>query len=335
MQRRRFLASLLMVPPSVRLARAEAESDGWRQWVQSFVTDDGRVVDDGQGGISHSEGQGYGLLLAQAFGDRDTFERLESWAAANLCIRQDALMAWKWSTSGGVEEWQNATDGDLFRAWALLRAERDSGWGARMPLARAILDDVLALCVGTDPRTEDELLLTPGAEALRTPERLLVNPSYFLTRAMRELGDVIGDARLVRAADHGETLLAELAAAGMLPDWLTLTPEGITAPEHHAFRFGFDALRIPLYLVWSGRAAHPAVAMAMRLMERARSPGHLAVTLDPSGQVVAESNLPGFIAIRKLVRGTPVTVEAADIASQPYYPATLQLLCAVAQREAA
>ena len=40
-----------------------AESD-WAAYRDRFVLADGRVVDDGNGGISHSEGQGYGLLLA-------------------------------------------------------------------------------------------------------------------------------------------------------------------------------------------------------------------------------------------------------------------------------
>ena len=36
----------------------------WEAYKKRFVSPDGRVVDFLQGQISHSEGQGYGLLLA-------------------------------------------------------------------------------------------------------------------------------------------------------------------------------------------------------------------------------------------------------------------------------
>ncbi len=75
------------------------------------------VIDDGNDGISHSEGQAYGLLLAQALGDRDAFRRIEGWTQSKLAIRPDGLMAWKWQADG-VADLRNATDGDILRAWA-------------------------------------------------------------------------------------------------------------------------------------------------------------------------------------------------------------------------
>jgi endo-1,4-beta-D-glucanase Y len=38
--------------------------EDWAAYRDRFVMADGRVVDDANGGISHSESQGYGLLLA-------------------------------------------------------------------------------------------------------------------------------------------------------------------------------------------------------------------------------------------------------------------------------
>ena len=39
----------------------------WQAWRDRFVMPDGRVVDTLQGQASHSEGQGYGMVLASYF----------------------------------------------------------------------------------------------------------------------------------------------------------------------------------------------------------------------------------------------------------------------------
>ena len=69
-----------------------AEAD-WAAYRDRFVMPDGRVVDDANGGISHSEGQGYGLLLAFSAGDRGTFERVFNFTRNQLLIRDDGLAA--------------------------------------------------------------------------------------------------------------------------------------------------------------------------------------------------------------------------------------------------
>ena len=47
----------------------------WRIFKQRFLAADGRIVDDGNGGISHSEGQGYGMVLAEALEAVDAVEQ--------------------------------------------------------------------------------------------------------------------------------------------------------------------------------------------------------------------------------------------------------------------
>ena len=42
------------------------DPEAWRAYKAHFVTEAGRVVDTANKGISHSEGQGYGMLLAVA-----------------------------------------------------------------------------------------------------------------------------------------------------------------------------------------------------------------------------------------------------------------------------
>ncbi len=318
-----------------RLGRADAERDAWPIWRERFVAPDGRVVDTGQHGISHSEGQGYGLILAQAFGDRETFDRIESWTRAHIANRQDALMSWKWdpAQAENIPDWHNATDGDLFRAWAHLRASLDSGWSTDPSVAAEIARDIVRLCLAPDPRVPGQPLLMPGAEAVHQPGRVLVNPSYYLLRAMRQLGAAYEAPELGHAADHGEALLSELAGTGFVPDWVAVTAEGFDKPEDHDFRSSYDALRIPLYLVWSGRGDHPAVGTILRMLMTATLPGHFAVSTDAEGQVLGQSNEAGFHAIAALAAGVVPQLSADSIATQPYYPATLQMLAYVAARE--
>ena len=301
----------------------------WQIWCDRYLLD-GRVA-DWQQGISHSEGQGYGLLLAQAAGDRAAFEQIEEWTQVHLAVRQDQLMAWSRRHEDGRIDWHNATDGDLFRAWALLRADRDSGWTGHRDKALAIARDIAELCLASDPRAPAEWLLLPGAEARRAPDRVLFNPSYIMPRALRELGDAAGDPRLLRAADHGETVLAELAAAGRLWNWVDVAASGFLPPKEHRATWGYDALRIPLYLVWSGRGRHPAVAAALRKLEAGAQPGHVIVTRAEDGRPETQSDRPGFLALSDAAR-------CADLPGGPwdtgdYYSDTLLALCHLALRE--
>jgi endo-1,4-beta-D-glucanase Y len=307
----------------------------WPTWKSSFLNTDGRVVDAQNGSISHSEGQAYGALLAQANGDREAFDRIEAWTRANLLVRQDHLMAWRWHPERGVigQDWQTATDGDLFRAWALLRAERDSGWTGADDAAGNIAQDIASLCIKPDPREVSAPLLTPSAEARSNPKRVLINPSYLMPRALRELGSAAELPDLVAAADHGEQVLSELAAFGPVPDWIDVTPDGFeTAPEYNRSS-GYDALRVPLFLIWSDRFNHPAVARAAADFATAGTLGHVAVVTTPDGGLVAQSDQQGYLAIAALANCKPLNISGNDLHRQSYYPATLQLLSEVAERE--
>ncbi|MDS9470020.1 glycosyl hydrolase family 8 [Paracoccus sp. MBLB3053] len=343
LHRRSVLAGMAMSccsPHGIGTAHGGSQEIGysWQDWTRSFLMPEGRVVDPQQGGISHSEGQAYGLLLAQAFGDESAFRLIEQWTSSHLAIRQDRLLAWKWMPDpqdGTALDWRNATDGDLIRAWALLRATRDSGWGGYETTFRAIAQDIASICLAPDPRAPAERLLVPGAEARRQSDRVLVNPSYFIPRALRELGEAADEPVLVRCADHSETVLAEMAATGFLADWIDVTANGFEAPQEHDFRWGYDALRIPLYLVWSGQVSHPAVMLAQKMMLTAPIPDHVAVVIGPDGQVEAMSDEAGFRLIADLASCTPSDARKRSTGggSAPYYPATLCLLAQIAMRE--
>jgi endoglucanase len=57
---------------ALKATPAHAVLADFRSWASSYMRQ-GRVIDWQQNAISHSEGQGWGLLLAQAAGDRKAF----------------------------------------------------------------------------------------------------------------------------------------------------------------------------------------------------------------------------------------------------------------------
>ena len=152
-----------------------------------------------------------------------------------------------------------------------------------------------------------------------------------MPRALIELGKPFDLPELVRAADHGANVLAELAATGFLPDWIDVTADGFARAVDGALQWGHDALRIPLYLIWSGRADHPALRVAAETFGKAPAPGHVATVLAPDGTVVAQSDFAGYLAIAGLLDCAAPARARRD--AQPYYPATLELLAHVARRE--
>ncbi|HAW23201.1 MAG TPA: glycosyl hydrolase family 5 [Pseudomonas sp.] len=328
--RRRTFCGVMLGGLAVPAATVGAASPDFQTWAAAYLRD-GQVIDWQQDAISHSEGQGWGLLLAQVAGDREAFEQIEAWTVAHLAVRQDRLMAWSRRPEDGRIDWHNATDGDLFRAWALLRAARDSGWSDHGEAAVAIARDLANLCLAPDPRAPAELLLVPGAEARRGGDRVLVNPSYIMPRALRELGMAANEPRLLRAADHCETLLAELAAAGQLWNWVDVTTSGFQEPLEHRAGWGYDALRIPLYLSWSDRRAHPAFAAGLRLLQQGTSPGQVVVQRTADGRPEAASDHPGFLALDRAARCRSLPNWPADRRS--YYPDTLMMLANTALRE--
>src|SRR5215469_10711553 len=95
----------------------------WQQYRLRFITADGRVIDEDSDpkGVTHTEGQGYGMLLAEAVGDRERFDLLWQWTQNNL-RRPDGLFSWKFAACGEqgdcITDKNNASDGDILIAWA-------------------------------------------------------------------------------------------------------------------------------------------------------------------------------------------------------------------------
>ena len=168
--RRALLAALCVCAASTpvygKSQRAGRRFRGqWRKYKQRFLADDGRITDTFNDGICHTEGQGFGMLMAVSCGDQGTFEKIWRWTQSNL-QREDNLFSWKWdpTASDPVADRNNATDGDILIAWALLRAGKL--WGRR----ELIVESAFVLDAIEQKLVRDVgglTVLLPGAEHLR------------------------------------------------------------------------------------------------------------------------------------------------------------------------
>lgn len=317
-----MMALALSVP-----AAATIPADAWKLYREKFVLPDGRVVDDANGNISHSESQGYGLLLAYLAGDRTTFARILAFTRTELLIRDDGLAAWRWDPNATprITDINNASDGDLLIAYALANA--GSAWNmpnytaAARQLTRSLAKAALL-------KRDGETWLMPGVQGFSEKERAdgpVVNPSYWVFEAFPVLARLSGDGSWLQAQATGLKLLDNVAKTKMVPaDWLSVKAEPKPADGFPA-QFGYNAIRIPLYLLRAGMA-DPARLAAIRTAWSSNT-----ATLDVrSGNAVEQLPDPGYrilaASIACALDGTPVPEELRTFEPTAYYPSTLHLL---------
>lgn len=325
-------------PAFPQIAPDHPLQQAWHSWRTLCLTQEGRVVDGFQGDASHSEGQGYGLTLAAIFGDGGACQRIVDWTENHLALRPDALLAWRWQpdTSPQVADPNNASDGDLFYAWGLLiaaaRLNRPE-WHSR---AAAIARDLARLCVAPHPDGSETLILLPAATGFARDEGVVLNPSYYMPRALQDLARETDMPVLSRLAEDGAALIETLAGDGPVPDWILLTPRGIEAPPEGFSRLsGYEAIRVPLFALWSDAPRSAAIDAYLAAIGTGPDAG-TAIAIDPaSGEIAERSSHAGYGAIAALARCAARDGVGAAMPGfrddQPYYPATLHLMALVVQ----
>ncbi|TDH59448.1 endoglucanase [Dankookia rubra] len=317
----------------------DAGRAAWAAFQARFVAPDGRVIDTGNGGISHSEGQGWAMLLAVRADDRRGFDRLHAWTRRTLQRPRDALHAWRFRPDAAmpVDDPNNATDGDLCIAWALLEAGQRWGNAGHLAAGAAIGRDLLRLLVR--PAASFGVLL-PGIQGFERTDHLVVNLSYYVFPAFRLLAQAVPDAAWARLAADGLTLL-RLARFGrwqLPPDWLQVARQDAALAPAAGWpaRFSFDAVRVPLWLAWAGLWREPALLQAHRFWT-ASAPPPAWVDLE-TGSTAPYPALPGMVAVARLAasdgRTGPFHPSAREIVeSFDYYSTMLILLSAWALQE--
>ena len=335
----------------VRAARAQGVGMGgmdraradWASFRGRYMASDGRVVDSGNRNVSHTEGQGFSMLMAVRSDDRASFDRIWGWTHRTLSRPRDALHVWRYrpGDANPVEDGNNATDGDLFLAWALLEAGQAWGVAEHTQMAQAIGRDILRLLVRN---AGGMTLLLPGARGFERRDHLVINPSYYCFPAIRRLAAAVPDPAWVRVASDGLTLLrsARFGRWGLPPDWLAVSKSDrrLSLPTNWAPRFSYDAVRVPLYLGWAGLTTEPAVQAAAAFWGDPVHRGLPAWTDLATNATSPYEASPGIAAIaaysaamagrptRLINNGTPPADAMPD-----YYSGALSALVSLARRE--
>jgi endoglucanase len=314
----------------------------WAQFKARFVAADGRVVDTGNGGVSHSEGQGWGMMFAVAFDDQATFDLLLGWTSRILACRSDTLHAWRYLPRAPVPvpDTNNATDADLFIAAAMARAAWRWGRPDLAVAASSIARDVLRLLIRP---TGDRIVLLPGVNGFETREQLTVNPSYYALPLFDDLAAVAPSPLWARLRQDGLALLDEgrFGQWRLPPDWLRVDRHsGALAPHPNwPARFSYDAIRVPLWMAWAGERSPAAHAFTAYWDQRGAAP---PAWIDLNTNAVAGYPAPpGMIAVARIATGLRVSDMKAQPpsgfpplrASPDYYSAALILLSRLAWQE--
>lgn len=323
-------ASQAVKPKAKKKPGKYRDMAGWQAFKAAHLLPDGRIVDTGNNGISHTEGQGYAMVVAACAGDRAAFDAIHGWAERTLARPYDALFSWRYVPTDPVPvaDTNNATDGDMLIAWGLMLAHDRWGDKAYADRAAEIRHAIAAQCIR---RQGDRTLLLPGIQGFDKPDRTTINLSYYIWPALDAFHAADPDGPWGAIIRDGEKLVAEGSVGPLdLPtDWTDVPMAGgsVAPAADKSPRFGFDAVRVPLYLMLGGRAklAQPVGRFWASYLDQGKAvPAWVDVV---TGEVAPYPLSPGAYAIvaRLLNRDIP----AAHQTAPDYYAKVLALLTAM------
>lgn len=322
------LLCLTLFAGLIPAAGAEERYSIWRDYAERFISDEGRVLDTGNNDVTHTEGQGWAMLFAVAFNDRPRFQALWSWTRENLDVLDSGLLAWRYQPhqTPPVQDLNNASDGDLLIAWALHRAARKwrepdyerQSRRLRRAIRRHLIDDYAGYTV-----------LLPARRGFKHDGYVVLNLSYWVTPALRDFARAEPDGPWRRLMLDGERLLraARFGAHRLPPDWLRLSDNGeLRVADQWPPRFGFEAIRVPLYAVWAGRSEQAGLA-AVSAYWREAANGRPPAWIDLVDGDTADYPLSrGGMAVRSLLLGMPGKMPEHIRPEDDYYSASLLVL---------
>ncbi len=220
-------------------------------FLQTYVAPDGAVVRYDQGGDVVSEGQAYGMLIAELAGRPAVALQIWSWTKSHLLL-PDGLLAYHANADGSLLSHESATDADTLAAYALLRYQ-----GAYAPALHAAGLAMAAAVLQREAVTGPLGAPLPTAGPWANGPPTTLDPSYWMPGVYLALARYTGNQSWAGSAAQAISLISELSQNGsLLPtDWAELQGSSIVAiasPGGGApVQYGLDAARIPVFLTAS------------------------------------------------------------------------------------
>ncbi len=314
----------------------------WSIFKKQFVSREGRVIDNINGNVTHSEGQGYGMLIAEAYGDKATFDRIWKWTRENLQTRtEDKLFSWLWKPGqdegGGIADANNASDAEVLIAWALVRAADRWGKYAYQQAAAEILADLRRINLKAMPTG---VVLLPGSNGFIKDDGVVLNLSYYIFPAFQSFAKTFPGSGWETLSNNGLKLVEEARFGqwSLNPDWL-LDGETLSLRTQFPPDFGYNAVRIPLHVAWNdpkSQLLKPYANFWKQFQDLSKIPSTVNLQTNTFGPDPA---LSGVQSIARFVlaceSGTRLTVRDISpvMPDEPYYSASLKLLTKLAVRE--
>lgn len=298
----------------------------YNRWQSHYIKQDkaGRSYinssDDKSYQTGISEAQGYGLYIvataSQRGIDRDgqkRFDSLYDYYKANNS-RGTHLMSWyqKYDTSSNLlsKDDNNATDGDLYAAHALIQASQayQNKKDYYMSEAKAILSDILKYNYNPDK----EILTTGNWVEKNTPAYNAFRSSDVIPMFFEEFAKTTGDKRWLRISQSMTSKLNDMSKStrsGLVSDMVSVegrVPTPIRLGSDDDTLYGYNAVRVPVVL--SKTTNTDANAVSDRILNFFQQQPDYMGTYNLDGSVVgnyhsdlqtavinyAASNRPGF-----------------------------------------
>ncbi len=279
------------------------DKDLWEQYKINLISEDGRITDYYQGLTSHSEGQGYGMRLSVFYDDKATFEKVWLWTKNNLKVRADNLFAWQWGKRPNgywtVIDYNNATDGDILIAYALLQASDKWHVNSYRSEALKIIEDIRKnLCITWHGRT----FLLPSYYGFNKENGFVVNPSYLILAAFHSFAKADQKSFWDNIYTDGLFLIDQSCFGKLcLPaDWEILTKDQISIYKGDNPYFGSEAIRILLNLSMEKTVRYPKGIS--KILDMYKQIGYLPLWIDLENDSFSSHSAPaGYYAIYALV----------------------------------
>jgi endoglucanase len=225
----------------------------WAEYKHRFIQKDGRVIDKSNQHITHSEAIGYTLYFAYIYHDDETFERVYTWYKTHLPKNTNGLISWKWgkdkSGNWRILDKNNASDGDLWIAYdLLLMAERKHDLSLQKE-ARLLIEAIKSHLV---IEYQNRLFLLPAKDGYLKQKHITVNLSYYIFTIFEKFKKIDPEGPWDVLLKDGKWLLdqSRFSVLQLPADWINID-ENLTITPSKNKSFGYDAIRIPLNIMYS------------------------------------------------------------------------------------